>query len=29
MLLSEALILFISAIILYKKNFKSYWLDKL
>ena len=29
MLLSEAFILFISAIALYKKNFKSYWLDKL
>jgi ABC-type polysaccharide/polyol phosphate export permease len=29
LLLSEAFILFISAIVLYKKNFKSYWLDKL
>lgn len=29
MLLSETIILFISAMILYKKNFKSYWLEKL
>ena len=29
MLLSETIILFISAIILYKKNFQSYWLEKL
>jgi ABC-type polysaccharide/polyol phosphate export permease len=29
MLLSETIILFIAAIILYKKNFKSYWLEKL
>jgi|GEM_PF-2350964 len=28
-LLSETIILFISAIILYKKNFQSYWLEKL
>jgi len=29
MLLFETIILFISTIILYKKNFKSYWLEKL
>ena len=29
MLLSETIILFIAAIILYKKNFKSHWLEKL
>ena len=29
MLLSETIILFIAAIVLYKKNFKSHWLEKL